>query len=169
MENLSDTSASGSLDERKLQYEAAARIRELDLREREVAAKESEADSKEKELERSRWLNPTVIGIFVAAIGLLSSVVVARLNKQHYTGPGAAASSVDHHPYGYPDGNGKTRISSFVGICYSLQILDSLTIRDGQSISNAHRYPRESHHFRRLVRWRVLRGRHNSRLRSRRL
>lgn len=81
MENPSDTSASGSLDERKLQYDAAAKTRELDLREREVTSKEREVASKEKELERSRWLNPTVIGIFVAAIGLISSVVVARLNN----------------------------------------------------------------------------------------
>lgn len=61
--------------------EAAVSQRELDLKEREVAAKEREIASKEKELDRSRWLNPTVIAIFVAAIGLISSVIVARLNN----------------------------------------------------------------------------------------
>ena len=124
MENLSDTSASGSLDERKLQYEAAARIRELDLREREVAAKESEADSKEKELERSRWLNPTVIGIFVAAIGLLSSVVVARLNNNATQALERQRAQSTIILEAIPDGNTReTRIAPLVGICYSLQIL----------------------------------------------
>jgi hypothetical protein len=74
--------ASGPLEERKLEYETIAKQRELDLREREVAAKEREVAAKEKGLERSRWLNPTVIAIFVAGIGLISSVVVARLNNQ---------------------------------------------------------------------------------------
>jgi hypothetical protein len=74
--------ASGNLDERKLEHEVAAKQRELDLNEREVAAKEREVATKEKELERSRWLNPTVIGILVAAVGLITSVVVARLNNK---------------------------------------------------------------------------------------
>ncbi len=57
------------------------RKRELDIKEREVAAKEREVLAKEEELRRSRWLNPTVIGLFAAALGLLGSVIVARVNN----------------------------------------------------------------------------------------
>jgi hypothetical protein len=64
-----------SLEERTFQEEIAAKKRELDLREREVRAKE-------EELRRSRWLNPLVIGLFAAALGLIGSVVVARVNNQ---------------------------------------------------------------------------------------
>jgi len=74
--------SSDSLVERKLEYDIAATQRELDLKEREVVAKEREIAAKEKELEKSRWLNPTVIAILVAGIGLISSVVVARLNNK---------------------------------------------------------------------------------------
>jgi hypothetical protein len=73
---------SPTLDERRFEHDVAAKRRELDLREREIAAKEKELAFEEKELDRSRWLNPTVIAIFAAAIGLISSVVVARLNNQ---------------------------------------------------------------------------------------
>jgi hypothetical protein len=76
------SAASATLEERKLEQEVTAKQRELDLKEREVSAQEREAAAKEKELERSRWLNPTVIAIFAAAIGLISSVVVARLNNK---------------------------------------------------------------------------------------
>jgi hypothetical protein len=63
-----------SLEARRFAQETADRARELDIREREVAAKE-------EELKRSRWLNPTVIGLFAAALGLIGSVVVARVNN----------------------------------------------------------------------------------------
>ena len=66
-----------TLEERRLEYEISAKKRELDLSQREIAAKEREVAAKEKELQQSRWLNPMVIGIFVAAIGLIGSVVVA--------------------------------------------------------------------------------------------
>jgi hypothetical protein len=83
VETTSDTTTKPeSLDERKLQYDIAARQRELDLREREIVTKEREVSSKEKELERSRWLNPMVIGIFAASIGLISSILVAYLNNK---------------------------------------------------------------------------------------
>jgi hypothetical protein len=39
--------------------------------ERETAAKEREVTAKEIDLNRSRWLNPTVIGLFAAALGLI--------------------------------------------------------------------------------------------------
>jgi len=70
-------------DERRFEQESAAKTRELDLREREIAAKEREVAAKEKELDQSRWLNPTVIGLFAAALGLIGSVVVARVNNQN--------------------------------------------------------------------------------------
>jgi hypothetical protein len=58
------------------------RKRELDLREREVAAYEREITAKEAEINKSPWLNPLVIGLLVAVIGLLGSVVVTRMNNQ---------------------------------------------------------------------------------------
>jgi hypothetical protein len=62
---------------------ALDRKRELDIKEREVAAKEREVLAKEEELKRSRWLNPTVIGLFAAALGLIGSVIVARVNNSN--------------------------------------------------------------------------------------
>lgn len=63
--------------------DALDRKRELDIKEREVAAHEREVLAQEEELKRSRWLNPTVIGIFAAAFGLIGSVFVARVNNSN--------------------------------------------------------------------------------------
>jgi hypothetical protein len=60
---------------------ALDRKRDLDIKEREVAAHEREILAKEEDLKRSRWLNPTVIGLFAASLGLIGSVVVARVNN----------------------------------------------------------------------------------------
>lgn len=65
-----------TLEDRKADAEIAVRSRELDLKEREVTAKETE-------VKRSQWLNPTVIGLFAATVGLVSSVIVARVNNQN--------------------------------------------------------------------------------------
>lgn len=64
------------LEERKLAREAAERRWELSLKEREVAIKEVE-------LRRSRWLNPTAIGLAAAAIGLIGNVVVTSINNKN--------------------------------------------------------------------------------------
>jgi hypothetical protein len=77
--NTTDTTP--SLDERKFQQETAFRESELAIKEREIALRECEIKAKETELDRSRWLNPTVIGLFAASIGLISSVIVARVNN----------------------------------------------------------------------------------------
>ncbi len=69
------------VDDPKPGQDALDKKRELDLKEREVAAREREVLAKEEELKRSRWLNPTVIGLFAAALGLLGSVIVARVNN----------------------------------------------------------------------------------------
>jgi hypothetical protein len=50
------------------------RTRELDLKEREVVAKEVE-------LRRSRWMNPTVFGLFAAAIGIFGNAYLANFNN----------------------------------------------------------------------------------------
>lgn len=60
-----------------------SRKREMDLREREVAAREREIAAREAEINRSPWLNPLVIGLFVAAIGFIGNAVVAALNNQN--------------------------------------------------------------------------------------
>ena len=57
--------------------------RELELREREIAARERELKAKEAEFNKSPWLSPLVIGLFVAAIGLIGNSAVALLNNQN--------------------------------------------------------------------------------------
>ena len=61
----------------------AFRKRELDLRERELVAREREVTAKEAEIKKSPWTNPLVIGLFVAAIGLIGNSVVALLNNRN--------------------------------------------------------------------------------------
>jgi hypothetical protein len=63
------------LDERRLAQEAEFKRAEIALKEREIAVKETE-------LQRSRWLNPTVLGLFAAAIGLMGNVIVAGYNSK---------------------------------------------------------------------------------------
>jgi hypothetical protein len=66
-----------------LPLDNADKKRELDLREREIAAREREVTAKESEINRSPWLNPLVIGLFAAAIGLAGNSVVALLNNRN--------------------------------------------------------------------------------------
>ena len=79
-----------TLEERRFAQDALSRTRELDLKEREIAAKEREVTSKEREvaskedeLRRSRWLNPIVVGLLAATVGLLGNMGVAYLNNQN--------------------------------------------------------------------------------------
>jgi hypothetical protein len=65
-----------SAEERELTQDYALKQRELDIKEREVKIKEAE-------LTRSRWLNPTVIGLFAAALGLIGNVIVAGYNNSN--------------------------------------------------------------------------------------
>jgi hypothetical protein len=66
--------ASPAVEERRLDQERELRFAEIALREREIEAKEAE-------LERSRWANPTTIGLFVAALGLIGNLVVTLVNN----------------------------------------------------------------------------------------
>jgi hypothetical protein len=59
------------------------REREIVVREREIAAREREIAAKEAEINRSLWLNPLVIGLLVAVIGLAGSIVVTWMNNQN--------------------------------------------------------------------------------------
>jgi hypothetical protein len=68
-------SNTASLDERKLDLESKVRERELQLKERELAGKELESS-------RSKWLNPTVLGLFAAAIALVGNIIVAAYNNR---------------------------------------------------------------------------------------
>jgi hypothetical protein len=51
------------------------------LKEREVVAREREVELKAQEINRSRWLNPVVLGLFAATAGLIGNIVVARVNN----------------------------------------------------------------------------------------
>jgi carboxypeptidase-like protein len=62
--------------------EESYRVRELELREREIVAREHEVTAREKEVRMSRWLNPLVIALFVAAFGLAGNGVVAFYNNR---------------------------------------------------------------------------------------
>jgi hypothetical protein len=77
------TEPNAPLEERKFEQDTADKKRELDLKEREIAAKEREVAVKEAEFDRSRWLNPLVIGLFAAAVGLIGNVVVALVNDSN--------------------------------------------------------------------------------------
>lgn len=62
--------AEASLDDRKFDFERDARLKEIAIRDRELSIKETE-------FRRSRWLNPTVIGLVAAATGLFGNLLVA--------------------------------------------------------------------------------------------
>jgi hypothetical protein len=63
-----------SLEERKFEFDREVRLQEIALRARETAIKETE-------LNRSRWLNPTVIGLVAAASGLFGNLLVALISN----------------------------------------------------------------------------------------
>jgi hypothetical protein len=65
-----------SLEERKFIQESRSKNKELELKEREVATKEIE-------LLRSRWLNPAVIGLFAATIGLIGNLIVTYIGNRN--------------------------------------------------------------------------------------
>src|ERR1700679_2020241 len=62
-----------SLEERKFADEVRLRSLEIALKEREVAANE-------REQQQPKWLSPTTIGLFAAALGLVGNLVIAALN-----------------------------------------------------------------------------------------
>jgi hypothetical protein len=75
MQETEDTSDRAlSLEERRFAQESASRNRELELKEREITVKEIE-------LRRSRWLSPTTLGLFAAALGLIGNLVVTLLSN----------------------------------------------------------------------------------------
>jgi hypothetical protein len=63
-----------SLEERKFALDQDLRTQEMSLKARELAIKENEA-------QRSRWLNPTVIGLIAAASGLFGNMFVALVSS----------------------------------------------------------------------------------------
>jgi hypothetical protein len=71
-EGLSDIGL--SLDERKFAFDKELRLKEITIKAREVSMKETE-------LLRSRWLNPTVIGLVAAALGLFGNLIVALISN----------------------------------------------------------------------------------------
>jgi hypothetical protein len=77
-----DLAPSPTLEARRADAEIAARSRELDLKEREVIAAERELKLKEDDARRNRWLNPIVLGLFAAAVGLIGNFIVARVNTK---------------------------------------------------------------------------------------
>lgn len=66
-------------DTNQVNWEAAARTRELDLKEREVVAREREVAAKEKESKKSRWSNPVFLGVLAALLALVGGVLAALL------------------------------------------------------------------------------------------
>jgi hypothetical protein len=53
------------------------------LREREITAREREVAAREREVKSSPWLNPVVISILVAALGLFGNIWVAVSNNRN--------------------------------------------------------------------------------------
>ena len=76
-----DKPADEPLEKEKVDQDAADRKRELDIKDREAAIKEREVAAKEAEFKRSRWSNPTVLGVFAAALALIGNLIVAQCNN----------------------------------------------------------------------------------------
>lgn len=55
---------------------------EAQLKREELELKKLEVQAKQRELTTSKWLNPVAIGLFAAAIGLITNVVVSIINNQ---------------------------------------------------------------------------------------
>jgi hypothetical protein len=56
---------------------------ETQIKEQELRLKKAEAQAKERDLTASKWLNPVVIGLFVAAVGLIGNVIVTTINSRN--------------------------------------------------------------------------------------
>lgn len=54
---------------------------EVRLKEQELKLKEVEVLAKKRDLSASKWLNPVVIALFAAAIGLVGNIVVTTINN----------------------------------------------------------------------------------------
>jgi Carboxypeptidase regulatory-like domain len=67
-------------DSNQMNWEIAARTRELDLREREVVAREREVTAKENELRKSAWSNPLFLGLIAALLALVGTLGGTLLN-----------------------------------------------------------------------------------------
>jgi hypothetical protein len=67
-------------DSNEVNWEVAARTRELDLKEREVAAREREVSAKEKELLKSALSNPLFLGLVAALLALVGTLGATILN-----------------------------------------------------------------------------------------
>jgi hypothetical protein len=61
-------------------------LQELELRvkEQELKLKETEIRAKEREINASRWVNPLVIGLFAAALGLAGNVIVTHIQQSEH-------------------------------------------------------------------------------------
>src|ERR1700734_2309897 len=78
---LDDDPTNNQLDLRE--REIAAREHEVAAKEAAMAAKEEEVSAKQAKLDKSTWINPLVIGLFVATLGLIGNAVVAVLNNRN--------------------------------------------------------------------------------------
>lgn len=79
-EELTERPPTRMSDSNELNWEIAARTRELDLKEREVAAREREVSAKEKELRKSAWSNPLFLGLVAALLALVGTLGATLLN-----------------------------------------------------------------------------------------
>lgn len=80
IESGQEPSSKSTLDERKWAADCTFREKELLLKEREQAAKDAEIELREKEHAVSRWTNPLVVGVWVAAVAAGGNAVVAYSN-----------------------------------------------------------------------------------------
>lgn len=56
---------------------------ELLIKEQELKLKVAEIRAKERDIATSKWLNPIVIGLFVATLGLVGNIVVTVVNNKN--------------------------------------------------------------------------------------
>jgi hypothetical protein len=63
------------------ELELRLKEQEIKLKEAEIRLKETEVRAKEQEIAAARRLSPVAVGIYVAALGLLGNLIVARWNN----------------------------------------------------------------------------------------
>jgi hypothetical protein len=78
---MPDGLCDSALEREKLREELSLRDREVAVKEREQAAKEREINATIDDKRRSRWINPLVIAVLVAALAAAGNAGVALLNS----------------------------------------------------------------------------------------
>jgi Sel1 repeat len=79
---LEFTAMDEALDREKLELDKLKATQDYELRKQELDLKKRDLDLKEADQKASKWRNPLVVGIFVAALGLFGNIGVSFLQNR---------------------------------------------------------------------------------------